>query len=270
MGRTIPFLLVVLLTNFPNIYMFLFCASASTLEKTSAKYIICIATYRRSDGSTPQKLGRQLKCIKSQAHKDWFVLVVGDHYSDEKEFDSFKDLLPENQSLFVNLPVACERENSRLNNGNKMGLWQCAGCGAINYSLMLVQKLKRNCIYVHTDDDDSWEPNHLETLDQIYSQFQDATFVYTIGKYLHEDKLLPSVPFSGSHPLAVERMPMAEQTLHSAVSWRADQIPLRYRVNDALPSDADMWTRISQYLTEKNLKSYLANKVTVRHLTERC
>jgi glycosyltransferase involved in cell wall biosynthesis len=49
---------------------------------------IVIATYQRLDGSTPSMLKRAIDSVKNQTHQDYTLIIIGDKYEDNNEFES--------------------------------------------------------------------------------------------------------------------------------------------------------------------------------------
>lgn len=235
------------------------------LQHSDAMFVICIATYCRADGSTDKQLRRLLNSISRQSCDSWFVIVVGDSYSDANEFEAYKQCLPPEKSHFVNLPIAGERDDTTRHGTD---LWRCAGCSSMNYALMLAQKAKSDAIYVHADDDDYWESHHLHELQNVYANKPDAAFVWTLGSF--RGSTLPNESFYRdflveSDGRLAEVMPTVDHTLHSAVSWRIDSFrSLRYRITDMV-TDGDMWTRMAEMMKTNKRNSYLVTKVTVHH-----
>lgn len=242
----------------------------SAVDQTKAKYIVCVATYCRSNGSSNRYMRNLLQNVQSQSIDNWFLIVVGDNYTNRAEFEDFKKLIPREKSVFINLPAAGERDDPAfVTKYGKKQLWLSGGTLAVNFGLMLCQRMRHDCVYVHADDDDSWNDDHLATLDSVYSAKADASFVWTMGHCGHSNKVLPSrhAPAKTGN-VFVPEMPLRGQTLHSAVSWRVQHFPLRYRVAPNWPSDGDLWRRMAQHMRQKGLKSYLAKHITTNHPTE--
>jgi hypothetical protein len=52
------------------------------------------------------------------------------------------------------------------------------------------------------------------------------------------------------------------------------KIPIRYRdtfseTGNPYPGDADLWSRVNEYISNKNLNSFLIHYLTCNHSTER-
>lgn len=48
---------------------------------------IVIATYQKSDDSTPFLLKRAIESIKNQTHQDYLLIIIGDKYENNNEFE---------------------------------------------------------------------------------------------------------------------------------------------------------------------------------------
>ena len=72
---------------------------------------IVIATYQRFDGSTPTLLKRAIESVKDQTHQDYTLIVIGDKYEDNKEFENICNSAGlKDKIIYENLPYAKERE----------------------------------------------------------------------------------------------------------------------------------------------------------------
>jgi glycosyltransferase involved in cell wall biosynthesis len=226
---------------------------------------IVIATYQRNDGSTPHLLSRALESIKNQTHQDYIVFLIGDKYEDNNEFIQLAtSIIPLEKIYYHNLPTAVERDKY-IHMLDK--LWCSGGVNAMNYGISLA--IKSGYDYIcHLDHDDYWHPQHLEMINHTIETTQDAAFVYTCGTYF--DTYLPRVELSNQ---IIKQLPVPAQTIHSAVCINHKQIPLLYRdvfaeEGHCEPADADMWSRISSYITQNRLSSYLVTALTAFHPTE--
>lgn len=247
-----------------------FLVSKPALCLRQSKFVVCVATYERKDHSSAHKLKKFFTNLREQQFSDWTVIVVGDKYENVKEFDSFSQMFSDDEAYFVNLPVACERDDPVIQRNSRQ-LWCSGGCTAFNYALMLCSKFANSSIYVHADDDDVWKPNHLQALAEVYDK-TNASFVWTQGVHTN-GKTLPDTEYCQSKCLGKEcgflqLYPTSGQTLHSTVSWKISDIPLRYRIVHNYVTDADMWARITQYMKSHELKCYLNPTCTVHHVTE--
>lgn len=247
-----------------------FLLSKRKITLREAKFVVCVATYERQDGSTAEKLQRFFFNLRKQVFDDWVLVVIGDRYENAEEFFGFRDLFEPDRAYFLNLPVACERDDPILRKTPRQ-LWCSGGCTAFNYGLMLCNHFDNAEIYVHGDDDDVWESNHLKALAEVYAE-TDASFVWTKG--VHTDgKIYPPEDYcqqqSGELKNGYLRLyPACGQTLHSTVSWNFHTITLRYRVVDNFVTDADMWRRITEHMKTHELISILNPICTVHHLSE--
>lgn len=219
------------------------------------KLAIVLATYQRTDGTTPQYLTRALECIKAQTHQDWHVFLIGDKYENDDEFTQLASLIPSDKITSVNLPNAVERE--RYPEGG-IRLWRCGGVNAVNYGMDLAKQAGYS-YHCRLDHDDYWASNHLELINKVIENNPSPAFIYTKSTYM--GGILPR----DNHPY-----PRPCQTIHSSVCINTDLIPFKYRDTEyeiGIPkeADADMWERIGPYLATHNLGSYIIDQLTCYH-----
>ncbi len=149
---------------------------------------IVITTYQKHDGSTPTILKRAIDSIKNQSHQDYTLIIIGDKYDDNGEFESIchsADL--GDKIVFKNLPYAKEREKYPM--GSKE-LWSSGGVNARNYGVNLGLELGLEYI-CHLDHDDYWHPQHLEIINYAIEVTKDAAVINTCSTYF--DSYLPMV-----------------------------------------------------------------------------
>lgn len=245
----------------------------------ACRVVVCVATYQRRDGSTKQKLRRFLKSLIEQTFQQYALLLIGDSYEDGAEFDAFLNELDTSRYFALNLPVAAERHDSTLSTPRQ--LWMCGGTTAMNYGLMICQARDQqlDTIYVHCDDDDCWQVNHLQSIVDVFEQRSSVCFVYTMSTLVNRgvvpsdvtDYLRPNCDEFMTRPTAeclVEKLPAPCNMVHSAAAWRVTKIPTRYQIAIGQPGDALMWHNISKYMQANNLLSILVKKLTVVHDTQ--
>ena len=145
---------------------------------------ICMATFQRKNGKTPQYLTKSLNSILSQTADNWHIYLVGDKYEDDNEFNKLASLIPSDKITSLNLPLAVERENLSGEN-----LWKQGGANAINTANKMA--LDDNCEYIlHLDDDDNFHPKKIQLLNYICSVFTEPSFIFHLSTYTNT--ILPS------------------------------------------------------------------------------
>jgi len=226
---------------------------------------ILITTYQKLDGSTPSLLKRAIDSIKNQTHQDYTVIVIGDKYEDNSEFEAICHSFNLGDKLiFENLPYAKEREKYPL--GSKE-LWSSGGVNARNYGVDLGLKLGLEYI-CHLDHDDYYHPQHLEIINYAIEATQDASVIHTCSTYFNS--YLPAVELTNEIQLT-EIKPGG--LIHSSACINHKLIPLKYRdmfeeTGKEHAADADMWARIGEYAKQNNLKTYRITSLTCFHPTE--
>ncbi len=219
-------------------------------------FAIIVATYPRLDTNRTRSNLRALAVtLRQQKYTLWTLVLVGDHFDKEEEFKALCKLFPSKQLIAVNLPYAAEREYPRIFSGRK--LWCSGGVHAINTGLDIAEFHGFTHI-VRMDDDDKWAPTHLRNLAEGYILFPNASYIYTQGFYRLPNSTLPK---DGYFPkLRYNNLrPAPNRIVHSAVSWRLDMIPQRYRSTEEIgkkePADRDMWKRLRAIYDQSDLDS---------------
>lgn len=226
------------------------------------KIAVLTNTYQRGDGSTPLVLKRAVESLKAQTHTDYKLFLIGDHYTDQKEFDSFKFFLPKGKYYMENLPFSPERE--RYKNPSKE-LWACGGTNAINYAID--KALEQGFQYVALlDHDDMWYPNHLELVNKAI-EVTNSPFIITKGIYTNPHKHTSTIPKEcdyvdlsinpnsyyhiTSEIKAYPFIPIQCLFMKLSVCMDMSRISLRFRdvfheTGRIEPGDADLWNRIGK------------------------
>jgi glycosyltransferase involved in cell wall biosynthesis len=120
-----------------------------------------IATYNRAE----LLCDRALRSVLGQTYENWEAVVVGDHCTDDTE-DRIRALGDERIS-FLNLPFRGPYPD------DPKSVWQLSGCQALNTAL----RLARGRWIAPLDDDDEFDPDHIEVLLR-HAQKQRAEFAY--------------------------------------------------------------------------------------------
>jgi len=226
---------------------------------------IVIATYQRLDGTTPTLLKRAIDSIKDQSHQDYTLIVIGDKYEDNDEFETICDSFELGDKIvYKNLPYAKEREKYAM--GSKE-LWSSGGVNARNYGIELGLDLGLTYI-CHLDHDDYWHPQHLEIINYAIERTGDASFINTCSTYFNSH--LPQLELTNE---IIPSQVKPGGFIHSSVCINHRDIPLKYRdvfeeTGKEFAADGDLWGRIGVYVKEKNLKTYQITALTCFHPTE--
>lgn len=226
---------------------------------------ILITTYQKHDGTTPFLLKRAIESIKNQSYQDYTLIIIGDKYDDNEEFESIcNEVDLKDKIVYKNLPYAKEREKYSLSSKE---LWSAGGVNARNYGIDFGLELGLEYI-CHLDHDDYWHPQHLEIINYTIELTQDASFINTCSTYF--DSYLPRVELTN------EILPSQVKTggfIHSSVCINHKIIPLKYRdvfeeTGTEHAADGDMWNRIGEYVKENQLKTYQITSLTCFHPSE--
>lgn len=226
---------------------------------------ILITTYQKSDGSTPEILTRAIESIKNQTYQDYTLIIIGDKYDDNNEFEIIcRNAGLGDKLVFKNLPYAKEREKYPL--GSKE-LWSSGGVNARNLGIDMGLELGLEYI-CHLDHDDYWHPQHLEIINHTIESTQDASVIHTCSTYFNS--YLPPVELTNEIQSTEIK---SGGLIHSSACINHKLIPLKYRdmfeeTGKEYAADADMWNRVGEYIEQNNLKAYRITSLTCFHPTE--
>lgn len=144
----------------------------------SIKFAIIIATYKRKNGQSPSNLRRVFNYLNKQTFNNFKLFIIGDDYESESEFESIcKEYSGE--IYYKNYPGISYRQHVFKNPRNK---WANGGIYA-RYLGILKAIEEGFKYYVHLDDDEIWQPNHLQEHYNTIVAFPDVDFTYTISKF---------------------------------------------------------------------------------------
>lgn len=147
------------------------------------KIAVIICTYQRNNMSSKNILSDMFKMLEEQTYKDFKVFIIGDHYTNEEEFNTLcknykGDIYNENSPIHF-------RDNYFTINYNK---WTCGGCNSRFIGIKKAIEEKYD-YYFHLDDDDLWSNNHIENAISYIKEFPQVDFM--ICKSNYEKLFLP-------------------------------------------------------------------------------
>jgi len=227
---------------------------------------IITPTYQKLDGSTPQLIKRAIDSIKNQTYKNYFLIVIGDKYENNEEFENLMESFQMGEKIYYkNLSYAKERDKYPI--GSKE-LWSAGGVNANNYGISVGLELGLNYI-CHLDHDDYWHPQHLEIINHVIEKTKDASFINTCSTYFNS--YLPKIELTNEILLSQVK---PGGFVHSSVCINHKLIPLKYRdvfeeTGKEYAADADLWERVGKYVIENKLKTYQVTSLTCFHPTEK-
>jgi len=238
-------------------------AIRDSLRHNKNTFAIIIPTYQRRDGNTPKLLKRTLDSIFAQSYTNFKIYLIGDKYENDKEILDLISQYPQKQIYYENLPVAKERSKYPIGSRE---LWCSGGVNATNYAIekAMSDNLQYACFIDH---DDTWLPNHLQTLHNVLEQ-TNARWLCTKTNV----NLLYLFPNVVTDKPIVEFLPIPEGVIKSSTCFDIQLIPIRFRdvlaeTGKLYPADADLWKRMSDFITTYNLKSYYINTLTCNYFS---
>lgn len=225
---------------------------------------VIIPTYYRKDGSTINHLTRAINSIFNQTHQNFKIYLIGDKYENPAEIDELLSNYNKDKIKYINLDFAKERDSY----SNKWAIWSYGGVNATNFGIEL--SLQDNNDYIcHLDHDDYWGTNHLEEIVKCIND-TESDWVCTKSNYLNH-RVLPNINSNDNY---INFLPKSLSLIRSSVCMNFKKIPLKYRDiysetgRVGLPSDADLWDRVREFIISNGLKSTLINKLTCYHIEE--
>lgn len=244
---------------------------------------IVMATYKKKDGSTPGFVKKAIASLTQQTYQNFKLFLIGDQYTDNDEFESFRSLLPPEQLYMENRPYAVER--NRYEPGEL--LWNCGGVTSMNYGIDTAKAHGYQYV-AFLDHDDIWFTDHLELLVRTI-KLTNAPLIASHGIYLGarfpnevgdnflynrlsinsnayyilnpDIKVWPMIPYEASYIKSTVCIDVTR--IHSRMrdTW--------YEIGEKHVCDADWWMQIREEVLTGNLDyGVLIGKITVDHSIE--
>lgn len=252
------------------------------------KFGINISTYHRKDGSTFDSIQKTLESVLNQKYENWHIVLTGDKYEHQEEFDKIVSLVPEDKISAVNLDYALERDmflNKTINSqGEKIlpslrSLWNVGGLNAFRLGIDRLKELNiSHCI--HLDHDDILLDNHLHNLYIAYTLYPELSFAFTRSTFPNyaQGSILPPVDENQTGWGINNYSPQPCATVHSTISYNIDKYNeyellgfngehytfMGREVNvNTDPFDALIWSTFKAYMDHKGLNYFYIPIVTV-------
>ena len=228
----------------------------------------------------------------TQRYQLWTLFLVGDNL-DIKQQHMIKKLvqragIPFSRYNFQNVPIEqTERyiyrpimSNLTCQGSKTMGIWCWAGASCMNIAMDMAYRDPLVSHIVRLDDDDSWDPSHLNNLADGFRFTDNVGFVHTMARgYLTQvhDNGFPYIP--GTKGMIL-RPPYPCGLIIATAGWDKRLVDFRFRgyleqsaalskknrsmdicCNSPncskliLPSDADMWERVHNLVSKGIIKA---------------
>jgi len=200
---------------------------------------VCVPTYNRAE----MLLERAIPSVLNQTYKNFELIIIGDHCTDNTE--ELVSKINDPRIRFYNIPKRGYRYPPTAENH-----WLAGPVVAINQSLKMV----RGRWIARIDDDDLWTPDHLESLlkfakdgnyEFVSSQYERETFgkrevvdgERAAGKYFNPEANTNTGPKLGGVQTWIYRSYLKFFTANINCwrkSWnRVNDIDLQYRIYKA-------------------------------------
>lgn len=235
-------------------------------------FAVIMATYQRTDGSTPAKLTTALKCVLNQSYANWKLYIVGDKYEDESELRHVvTSVMDRGGADGGSSKVTVHNMEEAGERGKLTGkvLWCHAGATAMNLAISMAVSNGGSWV-AHLDDDDEWEGDHLLRVYNQLMKFPSALATCSLAQHCAHRVAFTVLPRAfrtpGRHPdprLNAPR-PQGSDAIHSALCFNAALVPNRYTIQTSKPSPADarFWHSL------RSINSVIVPHLTVHHLYE--
>jgi glycosyltransferase involved in cell wall biosynthesis len=205
-----------------------------------------------------------IQSVSTQTYPHWRLYLIGDRYEPEEEFRALAGILPPEKVVAYNLKGhRTEREVFR----HPWHVIQVAGNTASNFCLDLMENTGVRYVAC-LDDDDLWQPDHLESLRKGLIEFPHPALVCTMANFRNE-KILPKWERMPDGSIKVRTL--YNNVVHSSVAWNMRRLPLRYRRRviecawAAEYADADMWQQMEKRCKEAEYPVTVVPKITVEY-----
>jgi glycosyltransferase involved in cell wall biosynthesis len=233
-------------------------------------FAVIITTYRRTDGTSIEKLRKALEAVYSQSYTRFKVFVIGDDYENPEELFKLCMMYDQKYMYCENLTHTSERN---LYRGNKNAIWSYGGVKAYNYGIQRALDLGYDYV-CRLDHDDTWSADHLLNL-KTCIESTNSPWVCSVAHYLRINNFCPpGVTINEKHIEYQKFLPKNGHVTHSSTCINFRKIPLRYidlyKINGkvGLPADAYMWEQTANWLKEHEETAYIIKRPTCFHLSE--
>lgn len=235
-------------------------------ESNSFRFGIIVATYKRKDGTTPQRLAEAIDSIKAQTYGNYKIYLMGDYYEEPDEIKNIYESVESNKLLFENVDIPGERFRFQGKD-----LWHSGSNYVANIA---INKAIRDGMthMARLDHDDVWLPNHLSYVAKALTKYPRVKFVSTtamIKRFIRGEE--KGMHYTRPEPgkvkhIGYNNLRHMTESWHSTIAWNLKTFKdLRYRnVREQKMSepvrvecrggDRDLIDRIKIYCKENNEK----------------
>ncbi len=232
-------------------------------HRTNIRFGIIVATYKRSDGTTPMRLQEALQSIKNQSYQNYKIYLMGDDYESDNEIKPLVESFEYSKIVYENLELPGERIRFR-----GADLWHSGSDVAANIAIDKAVRDGVNFI-CRLDHDDIWLPNHLEYMAKAITRYPKAKFFSStaiIKRYKTGTDTYCRPERGVVKHIGGNNISHITESWHSTFCWDLKEFKdLRYRNvreqfltspvrSEPRGSDRDILERIKNQLVEKDLR----------------
>ena len=141
------------------------------------KLAVIVPTYYRGGNTTLVTLHAMFKMLYAQTYSDFKLFLVGDCYTEHTELEQIA-------STYKKDIHCADMENHYRWLSDTYSRWCVGGVRAIHYGVK--QAICEGFdYYLHLDDDDYWEPNHIEDVVNVIKLYPDTDIIISKSQYLN-------------------------------------------------------------------------------------
>jgi len=144
------------------------------------QFAIVGATYHRRNGTTAACLKRMFKFLQNQSYQNFKLFLIGDDYIPEQEFNTICSTFPQDKIYYKNY-IGISYRNGVFT--RRQNTWTSGGTQAkyIGIKQAIQEGFK---YYLHIDDDDIWQTNHIQEHYLSIKKYPQVDFQFTISRYV--------------------------------------------------------------------------------------
>ena len=232
-------------------------------ERQNIQFGIIVATYRRKDGTTPDRLRDALESISNQTSKNYKIYLMGDDYENDHEIRNILEDFDQTRIEYENMDIPGERYRFSGHD-----LWHSGSNFVAN--IAIEKAIKEGMTHMaRLDHDDMWLPGHLHCHAKAITAYPEAKFFSTtalIKRFRTGEDNYTRPDRSSVRKIDYNNLKTVTDAWHSTISWDLSEFKdLRYRnVREQMLTepvraqprggDRDIMERMKMQLKEKNGK----------------
>lgn len=238
------------------------------------KFAVIVNTYKRKHIDTKSILLKMFSMLGNQDFKDFKLFIGGDSYYDNNEFEEICKKY--NGDIFYKNYDKHYRDGYFTIPRNK---WANGGI-VTNYELIKEAYKQNFDYYIHLDDDDIWESNHISSIVNCVNSFENVDFTISYSNFfdiklprsceniknIYKDNYIIK-PFDSVHSswclnlkFTIDNLfPIYEERMNTIENMKNKII----KETHLAPMDGTQLTKLSELQKDNKLNFYFIPKITV-------